>query len=385
MFSVMRLFVGFLVVLTGCDGIGGSRQSDGAQGEARVHPVVVQRPVVRDVEQSFVLPASLEPREVVELYSRVTGYLESLSVDIGDRVEDGQELARVLVPEMEPSLRRAEANVEAAKAEVAQQTAAVQLAGLTRQRLGQLRRTEKEAVAQHDVDVAAAGERTHQAELEHARASLHVAEAELAHLNALRRFSVLRAPFPGRVIRRVLHPGALVREGTSSGAQPVLDIARTDSLRLVFSVPEQLVPHVRVGQPVKVSLDAFPGRSRDLVVSRISHSLDPKTRSMRVEADVVDDSGELAPGMFANVELGVTIHKSAVVVSSRTVRGTGDGRYVFVVRDDVVRKIPVTVASEDGREAVIVNGLVAEDQVLTSGSPLLREGSLVQVVEAKAG
>lgn len=361
--------------LAGCDS-GGSRAGDTPvevtedrpQSNARAPVrVVVQRPSPTEGARSLVLPGNVEAWEIAPLYARVTGYLDSVSVDIGDQVQSGAELARIMVPEMRAELRRAEAKLT-------QEQAELELARLTRTRLRKLRAANREAIPQQDVDVAAAKEQIEAAQV-------GVARAELERLRTLSGYARLRAPYAGRITKRILHPGALAREGTSSGAQPIVEIARIDRLRLAFEVPEPLAPHVREGAPVKLRFDAFPGIEAQAAIARVAGSLDANMRSMRVEIDLANAEGRYQPGLYASVEIKIKVAREALSVPSRALRGQGRERYCLVARGGILHRQPVVVAWDDGRRAGIVRGLDRDDRVMVAGSPLAREGVRCEAIE----
>jgi len=332
--------------------------------------VVVVRPRASEGAQNLVLPGTVEPWEKAALYARVTGYLDSVAVDIGDQVEKGADIAAVVVPEVRAELRSAQARV-------AQEQAELELARVTRRRLAHLRQDNPEAIPQQDVDVAAAKEHIEVAQV-------GVAEADLDRLRALAAYAQMQAPFTGRVTRRLLDPGALVREGTTSDAQPIVELARTDRLRVAFEVPEPVSRAVRTGTAVKLYIDAFPGREIDATVSRVSGALHESTRSMRAEIDLDNPEGQYGPGMYVSVHLSAQAVPDALGVPSRGVRGQGSERYCLVARDGLLRRAPVVVAADDGRLALIARGLSAEDRVVIAGSPLAQDGSRVEAVEEQA-
>lgn len=338
-----------------------------ARGPVRV---IVERPSEARGDQELVLPGTVEAWEKAALFSRVTGYLETVFVDLGDQVESGAEIARVVAPETKAELRSAEARVNQERAER-------ELAGLTKTRLEALRQANPEAISQQDVDVAAAKERIEAAQL-------GVAEAARDRLRTLVSYAKVQAPFTGRVSKRHLHPGALVREGTSAGTQPIVDLVRTDRLRLAFNLPEPLAPRVRAGTKVALRFDAFPGREVQAEVARVSGVLDESTRTMRAEIELDNEESRYAPGMYASVRLSAQAVEGALTLPSRAVRGQGDERYALVVRDELLERVPVVVASDDGRSALVAQGLTSEDRVVVSGSPLAREGSSVEAVEESA-
>lgn len=371
------LLVIALLVISGCnrdEPTANEPQSDraadtGAQTRPPVR-VVVSVPTPAEGAQELALPGTIEAWETAPLFARVTGYLTAVSVDIGDQVNSGAELARIVVPEMQ-------AQLSSAGSRVAQEQAELELARLTRTRLQNLREANPEAIPQQDVDVAAAKEQIREAQV-------GVAQAEQQRLRTLSGFGRLRAPFAGRITKRVLDPGALAREGTTSGAMPIVEIARTDKLRLAFDVPEPMAPHVAVGATVRVRLDAFPGSDIEATVTRLAGALDPSTRSMRAEIDLENEEGRVRPGMYASVRLQAEMNNGALSIPSRAVRGRGSERYALVARGGVLERVPVVVASDDGRRAVIARGLGAEDRVVVAGSPLAREGAACEAVEEEA-
>ncbi|MCK6553264.1 efflux RND transporter periplasmic adaptor subunit [Candidatus Binatia bacterium] len=345
-----------------------AKQASGvAADESRPLRVAVERPVAVAGGKEMVLPGTVEAWESVPLYARVTGYLEEVDVDIGDEVAAGERVARLAVPEVTAGIKGAEARVIQEKAEL-------DLARLTLSRLQALRRANSAAIPQQDVDTAAARVRVEDAQV-------RLAEADRDRLDALRELARIVAPFPGRITRRVLHPGALVREGNSAGAEPIVEIARIDRLRLAFEIPELLAPYVKEGAPAIVRFDAFPGSDVSLPVARVAGALDPATRSMRAEMHLDDGAGRYRPGMFASVKLAVETGGGAVSVPSRAVRGHGNERFVLVADNGVLRRRPVVVGSDDGRRASIARGLGPDDRVMVAGSPLARDGVACEAVE----
>ncbi|MBW2381172.1 MAG: efflux RND transporter periplasmic adaptor subunit [Deltaproteobacteria bacterium] len=273
-------------------------------------------------------------------------------------------LATIVVPEMEAQLQSAQAQLDQERAEV-------ELASMVEKRLRDLRKANQEAIPQQDVDNAAAKTRVEKAQSDLAR-------AEVKRLKTLSSFARLRAPFAGRVTQRILHPGALVREGTTPGARPIVEVARTQPLRLVLQIPEPLVPSVAVGSELDVHLDAFPGREFEGTIARISTALDEQTRAMRAEVDFENKEGTFRPGMYGEVYLRVRVPDGLLSIPSRAVRGQGEARYVLVARDGFLHKQALVVASDDGRRAVVAKGLSIDSSVMVAGSPLAREGKPVR-------
>jgi RND family efflux transporter MFP subunit len=360
-----------LATVTGC-ALGCARETSRATPAegGRSLRVVVATPAPVEGEQTVELPGTLEPWEDALLYARVTGYLQSVSVDIGSEVKAGDVLATIVVPEMD-------AQLQSARAQLDQELAEVELASMVEKRLQDLRKANKEAIPQQEVDNAAAKKRVEVAQADLAR-------AEVKRLKTLSSFAKLRAPFDGHVTQRILHPGALVREGTTPGARPIVEVARTQPLRLVLQIPEPLVPSVAVGSELEVQLDAFPGREFEGAIARISSALDDQTRAMRAEVDFDNAEGTFHPGMYGEVYLRVRVPEGLLSIPSRAVRGQGEDRYVLEARDGVLHKQAIVVASDDGRRAVVATGLSTDALVMVAGSPLAREGSPCDPIEEGA-
>lgn len=355
----------------------------GADGQV-VPTVVVTRPETasgREVE----LPGSFEPYQQVLLHAKVTGYVARVHADIGDRVTRGTALVELDVPEMKPALIRAQADVVAAEAAQQKAQSQAERDRITYQRLSDLQTSEPLAVIQQDVDMAAAELQVSEAVVRSARAEVAVAQAKIGELKALMAYAVIRAPFDGVVIRRFIHPGALVVSG-ADGGEPVLEVVREDRLRLVLAIPEPVVPFIRAGIPVEITLDVLPQRIFTATVTRYAGALTPDTRTMRTEIDMDSQEGLLRPGMYATVRLRLGGDEGLLSVSSALIRHEEDGgAFLWTVRDGVVEKTSVEISRDDGVFAVIRTGLQQESLVVLEGPTDLDAGQAVSIRERTEG
>ena len=349
----------------------------------RVPKVVVEHAKRTPYEHDMVLAGTLEPFERAEIYGQVAGYLDTVEVDIGDTVAAGDVLARIFAPEVGAEVQRAQASLVATRTQIKQFEEAKQLAELERERRQNLRAVERGAIAQQDVDVAAAGAEMAGAELASAEASAARARAELAKIRARKQFAVVRAPFGGRVTKRMLHPGALIRETTSSAAVPVVELQRVNPVRVVFDVPDTIAANVAVGHELELTYDTIVGRKDVAKVTRIAGALDTRTRTMRVEADLLNDDGALLPGLHVRVRVRAVSIPEALTLASAALRGTGDERYVLAVEDDKLVRNPVRVVTDSGKRAVVAEGIDEKTAVVVAGSPLAVEGGAVDVAEVR--
>ena len=353
-----------LNLVSGCGAEAPGQTGAARESAAVAEPplVVAIRPAETDVQQTLTLAGSIEPYERAALHARVSGYLERLHVDIGDFVTAGQVLAELSVPEEESRLQRAEAVAVRARA-------SGDLAEATHGRMLALRGKEPGAVSEQDLDVAAA-------ELEVARAEMKVAEAEVAGLRSILAYATLRAPFGGTVATRSYDVGALIAAG-DLGGPPVLEIVRTDRVRLVFDVPDVIAVHVEPGQVVEFTLAAFPAETFRGEISRCANTLRASTRTMRVEVDLDSRNGKLRPGLFATVRFAYRNIPGALTLPASVLRLADGEVAVFTVVDGSVSRVPVTILQDSGAE--VRGDLDPTVPVVLSGPSRLAEGQAVRV------
>ncbi len=310
-----------------------------------------------DVSQSITLkqPAQVEPYERASIVAKASGFVSMVHADIGDRVKKGDLLAELSIPEMEQERLQKEALVERAKAAIRQAEARVaasqarvsaaqsQMAAVkahlekyladiqfARSELGRITtlvssravnaamQDEKqqqlhaaEAALQSgeaDVDsadsgilVAKADQTQAEADLAFSQAELKVAEANLAHTEALMNYAAIRAPFDGAISYRGIDTGDFVLSAASSVGEPLFTLNRIDRFRIVFDVPESTAALVKLGQTVELRVDSLNDHVFLGEIKRTAGELDKRTRTLRVEAEVIDREHKLQPGMYGMV------------------------------------------------------------------------------------
>lgn len=336
--------------------------------------VVVVTPRKGQVKQDLGLPGNLLPYDKARLYAKVTGYLQAITVDLGDRVKKGAVLARLSIPELHMQVARAAADIPAARARLTKAEADAELADVTYQRIAGLHKKDRRAITKQEVDMAAAQRKVARAQVAIAVAMVRVARAKHGQVQTLLGYGTLRAPFDGVVTKRFADIGALITKGSS---QPVVDLARVDRLRLAIDVPGPVVPYVKVGSAVRFTISALPGRSFTGTVARSAGALANDTRSMRAEIDVSNRDETLRPGMYATVQLGVRDIPGALSLPSTTIRSSEGKTFVYAVVDGVVRHRPVTVLLDDGATAVVIGQLDVRSAVIKAGPATLAPGSQV--------
>jgi RND family efflux transporter MFP subunit len=369
---------GAVLILALCGSCSDRTRAPAGRGAPEKHSPLVEavKPAPQDFERTIVLTASIEAFEQAPLYAKVSGYVKALNVDIGDRVQQGQELATLEVPEMTHQLASARAAVAEQSAAVAKAEADAELARVIFVRAEGLRK--KDAITEQELDEARARHLTAQADAELARARHSRAKSELNELDSMMAYSRIRAPFAGVITRRFIDPGALVQAATANNnVTPIVTVSKTEVLRAVVEVPEPDAPYVRKGDPTSIRLVAMGSRALEAHVSRTADALDPGTRTMRAEADLQNPQGSIAPGMFG--ELTIHARRAALLtIPARTLHKDESGAFVLVIHGGRLHKRPVaTGASADG-VIEILDGISPDDLVAASDAEL-KDGQAVEV------
>jgi RND family efflux transporter MFP subunit len=211
--------------------------------------------------------------------------------------------------------------------------------------------------------------------VEGARASLKIAQTSLDNTKVL-------APFAGYISARNLYPGASVSSqaagtaNTSIGIVVLQDIA---VVKLQVEIQERHIPLVRIGSVARVFVDAYPDKTFEAKATRIVHALDPRTRTLGVEMEIVNREGWLKPGMYARVELVIDHHPRALLVQGEAISNEGETAMVYVVDPGgVVAKRAITTGVGEGTLVEVTKGLGGDERVIVEGKELVRDGQKVR-------
>jgi RND family efflux transporter MFP subunit len=319
------------------------------------------------------LPAEILPYLEVSLHAKVPGYVERVLVDRGSNVKQGDLLVELSAPEVKAQIAEAESKAQAVEAERPQAEAQLAAAQATFDRLKKAAETPG-AVAGNEVVQAEKQVEAAQAQVRSREQSGAAARASIPPLKEMEAYLRITAPFDGVVTDRLIHPGALV----GKGADPVLlVIQQVSRLRLVVPLPEEDVGGIVPGAAVPFHVPAFPERAYSGTVARNAHALDPKTRTMAVELDVVNRDGSLAPGMYPTVKWPVRRPGTALFVPKTSVVTTTERTFVIRDRDGRAQWIDVKKGAADGDLVEVTGNLKAGDQVVRHATDELREGTAI--------
>jgi RND family efflux transporter MFP subunit len=385
-------FLVLTVILAACSGSSSAAQRAGAVAPAPVKVTTLARvPLARTVTVSGTLAAE----EQVTLSFKVTGRVEEMRVDLGSTVRKGEAIARLTPTDFELRLRQAEAALQQARARLgldvngSDDVVDLEQTGVVRQARAALTeaRRQRERVAtfvdrgisaKADLEAADAAleiaDGRHQDALEEVRnrqAVLAQRRSELALARQQVDDATLRSPIDGVIRERLVFAGEYRAAGT-----PIVTVVRQHPLRLQLAVPERASINLRVGQPVRVSVEGDPN-SYEGRVSRVSPAIEEGTRTLPIEAEIPNQAGRLRPGTFARADI-VTSNDPAIVVPEEAIVMFAGIEKVLLVKDGKAQEQRVRTGLRVGDRVELIEGVSPGDVViLTPGG--LADGSPVTV------
>ena len=333
--------------------LGAALVAVGAAAHGQSIDVRVVQPERRDMVRLSRQPATAEALHEADLGAKVSGQVTELTVDIGSRVQAGQVLARLAVPELLQARNAAVAQVAALRSAYERTEALAERNSVTQKILTE------------------------------AKSRLDVAQAQQAEAEAEMAYATIEAPFGGLVTARSIDPGDMVYQASSpkGSGQPLLRVAQVDVIRVKTYVPERDSVWVDAGDPATVAFEALPGRTFEGKIARSSGVLDPSTRTMLVEIDLPNSDGRIRPGFYGNTEITLERHTGALAIPSAAVRIDGGRAYVYVVgAGDKAERLPVALGLEDAGWTEIETGLTGNERVIASAAAGLNDGAAVRAV-----
>lgn len=359
------------------------RLSTGAKQDTRKSRLVTVGttvPTRADIDVRLSYTADITPNQLVNIFSRVDGYIAKLYVDKGDFVKANQLLIEIDHTDYQHAVNQAKANLAAAKARVIQQQAAVHNARLMLNRMQTL--IKDQFVSQQDLDTAQVNYDAAVAQQDSLQAQVRQLEVAQQQAETNLAYSYIRAPFAGFIAERNLDSGAYVTGSTASTStmsRGILSLHDIETVRTMIEVVEKDVPLIQVGQPADVRAEAYPERVFEGKVTRVVQALNRNTRTMTVEVDLPNRDHLLKGGMFARVEVIVGTHPDAVQIPIDAVTRLEEMQYVYVVNDNKAHRVPVELGARAGGRVEITKGLTGGEQVIVSGKDLVHDGQPVQV------
>ncbi len=354
------------------------------------------------------LPGELQAYQDTAIYAKVQGFVETISVDRGSVVRQGQLLATLRAPEFDTQRSEAEAKARGAQAQKAE--AQTRIAGIRAQRLEAEAKLATEettyqrlkaasatpgAVAGNDVDIAQRNveaakariqvfqenERTAQAQVKALEESVSAFSDAVQSVKTMKEYLRITAPFAGVITERNAHPGSLVGAANSTAAAPMVRLQQVVRLRLVVAVPEAELAGIKNGSRLNFTTAAFPGETFNGVVTRSSRAVDAKTRTMPVELEVHNATGRLAPGMFTEITWPTRRARASLFVPPSAVATTTERSFVIRITQGATEWVDVkrgASMNHNGADLVEVFGdLSAGETIAVRGTDELKAGTKV--------
>lgn len=421
--------LGFLV--SGC-----RHEPPPAAQAVSIPEVTAAKPERRALALSTTQPGRIEAFEQTPLFAKVAGYVEEVKVDIGDAVAKDDVLVRIAVPELVDELHEKEALVAQAQAEVQQaesqitasraaaETAQSRIAevdaGLIRakadverwksehDRIKELatkgsisRKLEEETLnalraAEAAVQEVVARGQSARTGFYEAQAKIGTAEADKAAAEARHKvaiaavdrvktmlgYTAIKAPYAGSITSRTVDTGHFVQPVSGPKSTPLMEVARTETVRIFVDVPELEAGQVDVGDPAEVRVQAADGKAIRAAVTRTSGALVESNHSLRVEIDVPNAEGRLRSGMYATVTIQLAERPEGIVIPVTAVVRDAAATVCSVVRDGKIERRPVELGLRSGGFVEVRSGLDENTPIVIKQPELFRDGQAVRIAAA---
>jgi membrane fusion protein (multidrug efflux system) len=273
---------------------------------------------------------------------------------------NGQPFDRTKVPDV----MNAKASLDLADAEFNRMRSLVDQKVISISEFDQ-RRTQLEAARQSYQMAQNAAEQSFRS-LEAARARVALAKKALAD-------TAVRAPLTGLVVERIVSVGDYVTKGAK-----VATVVRIDPLRVELTVPEQHVSLIKVGQQVRLTVDAYPNEEFEATIRYVSPALRSDQRALTVEAIAINKDGRLKPGLFATALVRQPDAAAALLVPSTAVETIAGTSRVYVVKDNKVQARIVTTGEKVASQIELTSGVAKDEAVATEPKGRLSDGQTVK-------
>jgi RND family efflux transporter MFP subunit len=433
-----------MITVAGCNAqnVSEHRENDSAVGRPSTDRVTAGPAVKKTLQRFTEQPGRVEPFEETPVLSKISGYVESVHFDIGDKVSKGDLLIRIRAPEYQDQLEQKLGLLGLAAAEVKQAEAAADVAqaaakhsqSMVVQAQASIGRLEAEFIrwnsqnermqqlvskgsvtpkladetaSQYQATVVAKEEamamiesaiaRQKEAEanvlkaaadVDAAKAKLRVAQADIQQAKTMLTYTELVSPFDGFVTSRHVAAGHYVNPAGSSSAQPLMTIANVSQVRVFVAVPESESDWVDAGFENATKGDTAilrlaTGKSKAARVTRTSLQLDRQSRTLSTEIDLENPDLEFLPGAFVTVKILLEERADVLTLPISAVVKTVSGTVCCRVVDGKIEHRSIELGLRVGEDVQIVSGLDGSETVVLTRASGLQPGQAVEVIAKK--
>ena len=327
----------------------GNAPASDQQQRRPVAYVEVERARKATISASLSATGTITAKNEVKIIAQTEGKIVKLAVEEGHRVKRGDVLVQLDASVLSAQTKEAEANMEDARVNLERA-----------QRL-----FESKLVADQD--------------FEQAKTRHKVAQARYELQKAMLQYTTITSPISGIITFR----GA--REGDIAVPRGhLLTVSDPAALVIEVTVSELEVPKITDGDPVNITVDAYPNESFAGKVRRIFPASDPVSRLVKIEVQLTANDARLFPGLFARAELTTSNKHDAIVLTNDAIITSSSGLpFVFVVVDSVVQRRPVKLGIKDAMNSEVVDGVHEGDQVVVVGQSSLNDQMVVRVTNVR--
>ncbi len=322
-----------------------STSTSADQQRSNIVVVKTQKPILQNLEERLEYNGNISAIQQANIFSKISGNLENIFVDIGNFVNQGQLLAVVDSTQPYQTCQQAYATFYNNKVIFDRN------AELYKQNL----------IAKQDLD--------------NSEAAMKIAEANYKNASTQLSYSKITAPFSGFVTQRFLDRGALIQNNNST----ILTLMKMDVVKVYVYILEKDLPLISDKSECIVVVDAFPDKKFYGKITRKSNALDLNTRTMTYEIDIQNQDYALKPGMFATVSFILKEHKNEITIPKDALLKDASGNYVFAVENGKAKRVDVTPGLVENNFVEIAKGLNASDNIITTGQEFTRDGAAVNV------
>jgi RND family efflux transporter MFP subunit len=326
-----------------------------------------------DSKITVTLPATTTAFEAANIFARTSGYIEKRYVDIGDRVKAGALLVDITAPELDHQITQAKATLAQGQATLQQTEASRDLAQVTNARDSKLVTQGWLTRQQGDNDRLTL--QAQQAAMGVARSNIAAQEAQIRILEQEKAYQRVVAPFDGVITQRNIDNGSLV----TSGSTFMFTLMHPDVIRTQVFVPQDEAFGLGPGVDAVVHVPEIPDRTFPGKVTRVATALQPGSRTLLTEIDVLNPDGALNPGIYCTVELFIPRKTPSVMIPADAVVFDQNGLHVAVVKNGTAHLRKITIARDFGTEVEVHDGVKPGDQVILNPMINMVDGSRVAV------
>ena len=377
-----------VIVLAGALGgafvlVSAIKASDQSQLAAATEAKMAEPPTVEVITvgatpptQRLTLPAEAHGWYTSTIYARVSGYLTQWYVDIGDKVEKTQVLAKIDTPELDAQLEAAKAQLRAAEAELKVKETEAEFARTTYERWSG---SAKGVVSEQEREDKKANYASAEAKLNAQRARVNLDTSNVDRLTYMAQFKEVTAPYEGVITERRIDIGDLVTAGSTSSTSPLFGISQSHQIRVFANVPQSVSGDVGVGTAASVTAAEFPSHVFEGKVTRTSESIDPHARTLRVEVDLQTRNISFCRGCILRSLLVSNRSICANPGRCADIQDRSGPQVAVILPDSTVKFSDVQIGRDNGNTIEIASGLSEGDRVVLNINNQIQDGSKVTV------